>query len=313
MRLNQIRIGNLCTPNNVFLAPLAGYSNAVFREMCYDLGAGLTYTEMVSAKGLCYGSKKTEELLYVTENYGGIKACQIFGSDPVYMRRACESEVLKPFEIVDLNMGCPMPKIYKNGDGSELLKHLDLASKIISECKKSGKTITVKYRIGVDEFHHVSAKFARMCEDSGADMITVHGRTRDRIYAGDVNMREIAAAKNAVNIPVIANGGIFTAGDAEKILIKTGADGIMIARGALFNPWLFAELTQRNVGNRKQTVLSQISATRDIFGERFACIYMRKMVGFYVKGKQGATALRVKLLNCKTTAEIEKTIENIDF
>lgn len=313
MRLAQIKIGNLCTPNNVFLAPLAGYSNAVFREMCYDLGAGLTYTEMVSAKGLCYNSKKTEELLYVTESYGGLKACQIFGSDPVFMRRACESEALKPYDIVDINMGCPMPKIYRNGEGSELLKNLTLASKIISECKKSGKTITVKYRIGVDEYNFVSAKFAKMCEDAGADMITVHGRTRDRIYSGDVNMREIEAAKNAVKIPVIANGGIFTVADAEKLMVKTGADGVMVARGALFNPWLFAEICGRETGDKRQMILKQISATRQTMGERFACVYMRKLTGFYVKGTVGATSLRLKLLSCKTTAELKELVKTISF
>lgn len=313
MRLAQIKIGDLTAPVNVFLAPLAGYTNAVFREMCYNLGAGLTYTEMVSAKGLCHGSKKTEDMLYVTPSYGGIKACQIFGSDPEYMRRACESEALKPFGIVDLNMGCPMPKIYKNGEGSELLKNLDLASKIISECKKSGKIITVKCRTGVDEYSPVTAEFARMCEASGADMITVHGRSRDKIYSGDVNMREIAAAKNAVNIPVIANGGVFTPADADKLMIKTGADGVMIARGALFNPWIFAEITGRETGDKGKAVSDQIAATRETMGERFACVFMRKLIGFYVKGKDGATSLRVRLLGCKTTEELQSVVQTIEF
>ena len=314
MRLTQIKIGELTTPTNVFLAPLAGYSNAVFREMCYNLGAGLTFTEMVSAKGLCHGSKKTEDLLYVTPTYGGLKACQIFGADHDYMRRACESEALAPFDIVDINMGCPMPKIYKNGEGSELLKNLDTAAMIISQCKKSGKTITVKCRIGVDESNYVTAQFAKMCEDSGADMLTVHGRTRDKIYAGEVNWREIAAAKNAVKrIPVIANGGIFCVTDAEKLMVKTGADGVMIARGALFNPWLFAEITGRDAGDKRGAVLRQIAATRETMGERFACVYMRKLAGFYVKGKTGATSLRLKLLNCKTTQELEELIADIDF
>lgn len=313
MKTVPIKIGEFTAPNNVFLAPLAGYSNAVFREMCYNLGAGLTYTEMVSSKGLSHGSKKTEDLLYVTPTYGGLKACQIFGNDPAVMRAACESEALEPFDIVDLNMGCPMPKIYKNGEGSELLKNLNLASQIISECKKSGKAITVKCRIGIDENSHITASFAHMCEDSGADMLTVHGRTRDKIYSGDVNMREIAAAKEAVSIPVIANGGIFTVADAEKLIIKTGADGVMIARGALFNPWLFAEITGSPEGNKRDTVLNQIAATRSVMGERNALVYMRKMAGFYIKGKPGATSLRVKLLSCKTTQEVEDIIKSIDF
>ena len=313
MRLQKIKISNLETPNNVFLAPLAGYTNAVFRNTCYNLGAGLTFTEMVSAKGLCYDSKKTEDLLYVTEDYGGIKACQIFGADPKYMRSACESEALKPFELIDINMGCPVPKIYKNGEGSALLKDLPLASKIISECKKSGKAISVKFRIGVNETQYISAEFAKMCEDSGADMICVHGRVRDKMYSGEVNFKEIAAAKNAVKIPVITNGGIFAPEDAEELLEKTGADGVMIARGAMFNPWLFAEITGTDSGDKRQTVLQQIDLTRKIYGERFACVFMRKMVGFYIKGQKGATALRAQLLECKTTYEVEKIVHRLSF
>ena len=313
MRLNQIKIADLTTPNNVFLAPLAGYTNAPFREMCFDLGAGLTFTEMVSAKGLCYDSKKTEDLLFVTESYGGIKACQIFGADPVYMRRACESEALEPFELIDINMGCPVPKIYKNGEGSALLNDLPLASKIISECKKSGKIISVKFRIGVDSSRIVGGQFAKMCEDSGADMITVHGRCRDKIYSGEVNFKEIAAAKNAVKIPVIANGGIFTPADADELLEKTGADGVMVARGAMYNPWLFAEITGTPSGDKRQAVLKQIAQTREFMGERFACVYMRKMVGFYIKGSPGAAALRAKLLECKTTQEVEEIVNILTF
>ena len=313
MRLQKIKIGSLETPNNVFLAPLAGYTNAVFRNTCFNLGAGLTFTEMVSAKGLCYDSKKTEDLLYIAEGYEGIKACQIFGADPVYMRRACESEALKPFELIDINMGCPVPKIYKNGEGSALLKDLPLASKIISECKKSGKAVSVKFRIGVDGTRLISADFAKMCEDSGADMITVHGRTRDKMYSGGVNFKEIAAAKSSVKIPVIANGGIFTPEDADELMDKTGADGVMIARGGMFNPWLFAEITGTPTGDKKQTVLSQIADIRALYGERFACVFMRKMVGFYIKGTNGATALRARLLECKTTCEVADIVTDLLF
>ena len=313
MRLNQIKIANLTTPNNVLLAPLAGYTNAVFRNTCSNFGAGLTFTEMVSAKGLCYDSKKTEDLLYITEDYGGIKACQIFGADPVYMRRACESDALEPFELIDINMGCPVPKIYKNGEGSALLNDLPLASKIISECKKSGKAISVKFRIGVDKTRYVTAEFAKMCEDSGAAMITVHGRTRDKMYSGEVNFAEIAAAKNAVKIPVIANGGVFTPEDANRLLESTGADGVMVARGAMFNPWIFAEITGTPIGDKRQTVLTQIARTREIMGERFACVYMRKMVSFYLKGTPNATTVRAQLLACKTTLEVSEIVNTLSF
>ena len=139
MRLKSIKAGGLITPCNVFLAPLAGYTNAVFRQMCFDLGAGLTVTEMVSAKGLCYDSDKTKDLLYVTEGYGGIKACQLFGSDPEFMRRAAESEAVAPFELIDINMGCPMPKIYNNGEGSALMNDIPLAEKIIRPSNAAAK------------------------------------------------------------------------------------------------------------------------------------------------------------------------------
>ena len=313
MKLKSIKIGSLETKNNIFLAPLAGYTNAVFRELCYELGAGLTFTEMVSAKGLCYKSEKTKDLLHVLPGYEGIKACQIFGGDPEYMKRACESEALAPFELIDINMGCPVPKIYKNGEGSYLLNDLHLAEKIISECKKSGKSISVKFRIGIDEEHIVSREFAKMCEGAGADMICVHGRTRDKIYAGEVSFKEIERAKSAVDIPVIANGGIFSPADAENILDKTGADGVAVARGAMFNPRIFAEITGTDAGDFKEKVLKQIADTRTLYGERFACVFMRKMVSFYIKGQKNSVAMRRELLAVKDTRELEELTRQIEF
>lgn len=313
MRLQTVKIGNLVAENNLFLAPLAGYTNAVFREICHELGAAVTFTEMVSAKGLCYDSEKTRDLLYVTKGYQGITACQIFGSDPNYMRRAAESEELAPFDLIDINMGCPVPKIYKNGEGSALMNDLPLAAEIIRACKKSGKAVSVKFRIGLDEGHILAAEFAKMCEDAGADMITVHGRTRDRMYAGEVNYREIAAAKKSVKIPVIANGGVFSDGDAAKLLHETGADGVMVARGAMYKPWLFAELTGRSCPDKKGLVLRQLEETERLYGERFACVYMRKMAGFYYKGKRDGAEIRKKLLSAPTCAAVRALIETMEF
>lgn len=313
MRLKKIDIGGLSVPNNVFLAPLAGYTNAVFRSLCREFGAGLTFTEMVSAKGLCYDSEKTRALLYVQDGFKGVKACQIFGGDPVYMRRACESDDLAPFDLIDINMGCPVPKIYKNGEGSYLLNDLLLAEKIISECKKSGKRISVKFRIGVDERHIVAGEFAKMCENAGADMICVHGRTRDKMYSGEVNFREIANAKRAVKIPVIANGGVFSLSDAETLLDRTGADGVAVARGAMYNPRIFAEITGKDAGGFKQKVLKQIDDTKSIYGERFACVFMRKMAGFYIKGHSRSAELRRELLSVKDTSALKEIVGGIDF
>lgn len=313
MNLKSINIGKLHTKNNVFLAPLAGYTNAVFREMCYDLGAGLTFTEMVSAKGLCYGSEKTQDLLYVSESYGGIKACQLFGNDPEIMRAACDSEALKDFELIDINMGCPMPKIYNNGEGSALLNDMPLAEKIISACKKSGKAVSVKFRIGLDENSLISADFAKMCEGAGADMICVHGRTRDKIYSGAVNYEQIAAAKNAVKIPVIANGGVFGSGEAEKIINRTGADGVAVARGAMYGPWIFAKICGEPLPDKRQLVLTQLEKTRELYGERFACVFMRKMCAFYLKNQKGCAQLRVKLFSCPDCEQLKELINTLSF
>ncbi len=313
MLLKKIDIGGLLTPNNVFLAPLAGYTNAVFREMCYNLGAGLTFTEMVSAKGLCYNSKNTRELLYITPSYGGIKAVQLFGSDADYMRRAAESQDVSPFDLIDINMGCPVPKIFGNGDGSALLQDFKRAAAVIAACKKSGKRVSVKFRIGLSAEKLVTADFAKMCEDSGADMITVHGRTRDKIYAGEVNCEEIARAKAAVKIPVIANGGIFSPADADALMERTGADGVMLARGAMYSPWLFAEITGTPVPDRRALIMRQLKDTYSAFGERFAVVFMRKMAAFYTKGMPGSAALREKLFTCDTMEKLEEMIASAQF
>lgn len=313
MNLKTIKIGNLHTKNNVFLAPLAGYTNAPFRRLCRQNGAGLAFTEMVSAKGLCYKSEKTEALLAVLPDDVGIRACQLFGAEPSFMRRACESEALAPFQLIDINMGCPMPKIYKNGEGSALLGDMPLAQKIISECKKSGKLISVKFRIGLDGDNLIAAEFAKMCEGAGADLITVHGRTRDKIYAGEVNFGQIAAAKNAVKIPVIANGGVFSGQDAQTLLVRTGADGISLARGALYNPWLFCDITKTPVRDKRADVKAQLRATQKLYGERFACVFMRKMLSFYLKGQKNSAALRATLMQCADCTQILQILDAVSL
>ena len=301
--LKQIKIGNVTTRNNVFLAPLAGYTNYPFRKICADFGAGLCFTEMVSAKGLKYGSENTKELLYTNEDEG-LTAVQIFGSDPDIMRMACESEDLAPFPIVDINMGCPVPKIYKNGEGSALLENPKLAEKIVEECVKSGKNITVKFRIGVDDKHIITEEFAKRMAGAGASLLTIHGRTKDKIYAGDVNFKEIEKAKKAVEIPVIANGGVFSLEDGEELLNETGADGIMIARASLFNPQIFCAFSGVNEGSRYEMFEKQLVMTRELFGERFTTVFMRKMAAFYVKGMRGAAVFKDRLFKSETPDEV---------
>ena len=292
--LKPITIGDITVKNNVFLAPLAGYTNYPFRLICSQFGAGLCYTEMVSAKGLKYGSENTKELLY-TSKEEGVAAAQLFGSDPDILRAACESEELAAFPIIDINMGCPVPKIYKNGEGSALLENPRLAEKIVEECVKSGKNITVKFRIGVSADKIITREFAKRMAGAGAKLLTIHGRTKDKMYSGEVNYKEIASAKQAVDVPVIANGGVFSREDGEKLMNETGADGIMIARAALFDPKIFCQFSGVDGGSTYDMFKNQLCLTRELFGERFTTVFMRKMAAFYVKGMRGAAVFKEQL------------------
>ena len=303
MRLTPITIGNITIKNNVFLAPLAGYTNYPFRRLCKGYGAGLCYTEMVSAKGLKYGSENTKELLF-TDEKEGLCAAQIFGNEPDTLRAACEHEALAPFPIIDINMGCPVPKIYKNGEGSALLENPKLAEDIVKECVKSGKIITVKMRIGIHEGEYITQEFARRMEGAGASLITIHGRVKDKVYAGDVHFDEIAAAKKAVKIPVIANGGVFSNDDAERLMNETGADGVMVARASLFDPQIFCALTGAPTENKLSMFEKQLKWTGQVCDEHFTTVFMRKMAAFYVKGERGAAAYKDRLFQAQSPDEI---------
>lgn len=309
--IKKIKIGNTQIPNNIFCAPLAGYTDFAMRKICYKFGAGLCFTEMVSAKGLKYNNDATRALLYKHESEP-LTAAQIFGCDPEIMRSACESEDLKNFSTVDINMGCPVPKVFKNGEGSALLENIPLAEKIISECKKSGKNITVKFRIGVTAQKIVGVEFAKACENAGADLITVHGRTRDKYYSGDVDFIEIEKIKNAVKIPVIANGGIFSKSDAQNMIDKTGADGVMIARAALYNPHVFAQIVKdESEWDIRSTIEEQIKDMLAFYGERFTVVQMRKMTSFYIKGMRNCAQYKNKLFSCNTISELNEVINEI--
>ena len=298
-----LAIGGLQTRGRVFLAPLAGYTNYPFRLMAKEAGAGLCFTEMVSAKGLKYGNENTRELLY-TNAEEGLCAAQLFGNDPEILRAACESEELTPFPIVDINMGCPVPKIYRNGEGSALLENPKLAEKIVKECVKSGKVITVKFRIGIDDSKLITAEFAKRMEGAGASLLTVHGRTKEKVYAGEVNFNEIASAKRAVQIPVIANGGVFSLADGEKLLNETGADGIMIARAATFDPQIFCDFSGVERRGRYELFALQLERTRELFDDKFTTVFMRKMGAFYIKGAHGAAAFKDRFFSSATPEEV---------
>jgi tRNA-dihydrouridine synthase len=201
-------------------------------------------------------------------------------------------------------MGCPVPKIYKNGEGSALLENPKLAEKIVAECVKSGKIITVKMRIGIHEGEYVTEEFARRMEGAGASLLTIHGRTKDKIYAGDVHFDEIAAAKKAVKIPVIANGGVFSNTEAERLINETGADGVMVARAALFNPQIFCEITDTPAEDKWTMFEKQLKWTGQVCDEHFTTVFMRKMAAFYVKGERGAAAYKERLFQAQNPEEV---------
>lgn len=319
MRIKPLASGKSIADNNVFIAPMAGYTDHAVRSLLIKLGAGLTFTELVSAKGLFYGAKGTKELLYAGEDNSDkafakeeLKktAAQIFGADPYYMRCACESEDLKKFDIVDINMGCPVPKVYKNGEGSALLNDIKRAGEIVKECVKSGKTITVKIRTGIVRGDDVAAEFAKMAEDCGASLVTVHGRVREAYYSGEPDYEAIRRAKNSVGIPVIANGGIFTEKDADETIERTGADGVMLARGAIADPFLVAKLTGTPYDiTLKDFVIAQLSEMLNRYGDKRATAEFRKFVPYYIKGGENAKAERVALMKCESVKETASLIE----
>ncbi len=309
MQVKSIKIGEYVAQNNIFLAPMASYTDYPFRNLCIKLGAGLTFTELVSAKGICYKSRGNARLLYSGEDYDKT-VVQIFGSEEDICRSACESEELNQFKIVDINMGCPVPKVYKNGDGSALLKDIHKAEKIVRECVKSGKIITVKIRTGLKKGDDFASDFAKMAEDSGAKLVTIHGRVREDYYSGEPDFDAIYRAKKSVSIPVIANGGIFTEGDADKMMDRTGADGIMLARGAVANPLLFSTL----LGNEtkmtmKDFILELLESEREIKGEKRGAIEFRKFPAYIFRGMQNIKEVKMAILKSESIAEIMELIK----
>ncbi len=308
MQLKRIKIGSFETDNNVFLAPLAGFSDFAMRKICSDYGAGLTFTEMVSCKGILYDNENTKILLKKTDGEK-ISCAQIFGNDPDIMLEAIKRPPLCDFNVIDINFGCPMPKIYQNGEGSALLKNPSLAEKIVAECKKSGKPITCKMRIGLTENSINGLEFATALENGGADMITVHGRTREKIYAGDIHGEEIAKIVAKVKIPVIANGGIFTKEDADKVMTETGADGVMLARGALEKPWLFAEILNNPYSaDKKDLIFRHIDLLKTVYDDRTVAVTFRKQLCLYLKGEKNSAELKQKVLTLNSTDEIKREL-----
>ena len=287
------------------LAPLAGYTDAGFRAVCSLCGAGAVYTEMISAKGLIYESEKTKDLLYSTP-YERVSCAQIFGSDPYFIREACEHKIMDKFALIDINMGCPVPKIVKNGEGSALLNNPSLAQEVVRAAVKSGRRITVKCRTGFSSSKNC-AEFVKMMEDAGALAVTVHGRTREQYYSGKADLDPIKEAVQAVKIPVIANGDIKDRKSAEYALKYTGAAGVAVGRGALGNPFVFARIAgDEPPMSVQQAIEIHIDILLEIYPEHKVVNDMKKHFAFYTKGMRGGKELKMKAFEAKSVKELKE-------
>lgn len=313
-----MKIGNLELENNVFLAPMAGVTDLPFRLLCKEMGCGLVYSEMVSAKGILYENKNTTELLRVAAEERPA-AVQLFGSDPEILGAMALKIEGYPIDVIDVNMGCPAPKIVKNGEGSALTKTPELVGKIVralAEAQK--KPVTIKIRKGFDDAHLNAAEIARIAEANGAAAVAVHGRTREQYYSGKADWDCIREVKRAVNIPVIGNGDVFTPQDAERLLDETGCDAVMVGRGAQGNPWIFRRilrylqtgelLPEPTAEERIEKALRHAKMLVEYKGEYIGVREMRKHTAWYMKGLPGAAELRGKLNAAADLAGMERLL-----
>ena len=310
-------IGDIKFKNPFFLAPLAGVTGSAFRRLCKEQGAALVCSEMISAKGLYYDGKKTEELLHFHMDEAPI-AYQLFGSDPDIMAWAVTRLSGEGNCMIDINMGCPVPKVTKNGEGCALMENPRLATKIVKamvraedhvskELDRPPRPVTVKCRLGWDEKSINYKEFARRMEDAGASALTLHARTKNQMYSGKADWDAIASLKSILRIPVIGNGDIYTGRDANDMLEKTGCDFVMIGRGALGNPWIFKEAISANykpvsLEDKIEIILRHMDLLIAEKGERRGVQEMRKHIGWYLKGTKGIAPLR-RLINSAVTAD----------
>lgn len=312
-----MKIGNVTFDNIVFLAPMAGITDKPFRKICREFGAGMVYSEMISAKGLHYNDKKTQELMDIS----GEMPCaiQIFGSDPDIMAEVIPKVMEHQPDIIDINMGCPAPKIVNNGDGSALMKSPELMGKIMRAVSDvSPVPVTAKIRKGWDS--DVSLECAKILEENGASAIAVHGRTREQFYSGKADWEIIKKIKNELSIPIIGNGDIWTAQDAADMISYTHCDAVMVARGAQGNPWIFTQINEVLNGSDITTVpspkerlsvaLDHITRLVDEKGELRGIKEARKHIAWYIKGLKGSSAIKTEIFKISDFATMQNTLSD---
>ena len=317
-----VKIGGVQLDGKLVLAPMAGVTDFAFRLICRNLGASLTFTEMVSAKALVCGDMKTQSLL-ITHPESGPFGVQIFGSEPGVMAEATVAAVeMTKADIIDINMGCPVGKIVRNGEGCALMRDLKKAESVISAVVKSTEVpITVKFRKGWDNGSVNAVEFAKMCESAGASAVTVHGRTRAQMYSGRADRDVIRDVKRAVSVPVIANGDVFTAEDAKRILVYTGADAAMIGRGAFGNPWIFEQGNRAAadlpipepppLSRRLETAVRQFELSASVKGEKPACLQARRHFLHYFKGVPYSARYKNRAVKAESLDDLRKIAEDI--